>query len=216
MAEESLQRKGTIYKINLIGGKCYIGKTITPLEKRMGSHAYIALSEKPKETNNILPFLPPYRNFCGKDSSLCRLITEHKKASHIKSLSKREQRKWLKAELIRRTEVIDEITIYGSSNKRAPDPLTDRYDLNNPLAMLERKYIYDAWIENPRQLVNYNGLPFHSEMKFELFKVQNVSLEKLGNLAFLWELGRYQLLWDEFFYTDEQQLKWETGKPLVS
>lgn len=218
MADESEKSTGIIYKINLIGGKCYIGKTTKTLQERMAGHARLAVLKSPKTSNNLLPFLPPYRNFVGKNSSFYRLITDHKKALFIKSLSINEQILWLINELLRRTVVLEVIEANKVRRQPPQNELSNFYNFKDPLSRAERHHIYEAWIENPRQLVNYKGLPIHSAMQFELFDALNVSLEKLGNVAFSKHSNEYYLNWDyenELYAGDlseQQKHLWETER----
>jgi hypothetical protein len=90
-------------------------------------------------------------------------------------------------------------------------------DANKTLARLEQKYITDAWVENPRQLLNYDALPFHTGMRLELFKALNESIEKLGNCRYVHEAGGYFLSWGYEWgqLTDHQQNMLEQAKERI-
>ena len=215
-----MSKTGLIYKIRLLDDKLYIGRTSQSLDKRMYTHAYNATKEVKADGLVEMPFLPPYRNFQGKDSSIRRLVTNHKKANELKQLSMRDLRRWLVNELMRRTEVVEEVPIEQAARRAPVDPTKSFYNFSNPLARTERDYIYQAWVENPYQLVNYNGLPFHAEMKFELFNALNESMELMGNCGFSKDETKYYLMWDFGFEWDvedsnltaDQLKQWEDAR----
>lgn len=224
MDSESEHQTGIVYRIKLLGGKIYIGKTTQALLDRLYQHATEALSAKPKTyKDEYLPFIKPYQNYKGKGSSIRRLINEHRDAEQLRKLPLKEQREWLTQELLKRTEVLVEVKLGGNSRFRPSDPFQDNYDGSNPLDRAERLHINEAWIENPKQLLNYAGLPKHFEMRHELFKAMNESIERLGNCWWSPEGKQYCLSdkWElDFDYeggelTSEQQQLWDTTKQRV-
>ena len=212
--QEKQAEKGLIYKIKLLDNKIYIGRTTKSLEERLRQHVYQATSRKKRKRPTVeLPFVSPYRNYKGKDSSILRLITHSREAKRLKALPLREQRQWLRDELLKRTEIL-EVVDDCVSGKKFRDPVKDVVDRSNPLAVAERRHIENAWVEDPKQLLNYNSLPVHSEMKQHLFKAMNESIEILGNCGYSNETGKYYLLWDWEFVelTEEQQTTWDKVK----
>jgi len=211
MDKESDSKTGIIYKIKFLDKKIYIGKTTQSLEERLRQHVYQALSDKkPKRLAVELPFVPPYRNFKGKNSSIRRLLTHQKNSKELRALPIKDQRRWLIDELLRRTEILEVIPNYRPVKSRR-NPLTGNSDNSDRLAKAERKHIEAAWVKDPKQLLNYEGLPMHSKMKHELFKALNKSIENLGNCRFAHETGNYHLLWDWEFseLSDDQQAAWD-------
>jgi len=196
MESEEQSKTGVIYRINLPDNKIYIGRTTRPIEERLYQHAYEATSKKKQQHRDVeLPFISPYKNYKGKNSSIRRLESCHKKSIYLMNLPLRERRRWLTQELLKRTEILEEVELIGSSVGRVFETLSTGWNKGNPLAVAEHKYIQEAWIENPRQLLNYDALPFHSEMRFELFRTLNESIEKLGNFRYEYDKGRYCLSW---------------------
>jgi len=221
MDSESEHQTGIVYRIKLLGGKIYIGKTTQALSDRLYQHAKDALATKPiTYKDEFLPFIPPYQNYRGKNSSIRRLINEHRDTEQLRKLPLKKLREWLTQELIKRTVVLEEVKLGGNSSFRPSDPFQDSYDACNPLDRAERLHINKAWIENPKQLLNYVGLPKHFQMRHELFKAMNESIEKLGNCWWSWEGKQYCLSdkWElDFDYKDgeltsEQQQLWDTAK----
>jgi predicted GIY-YIG superfamily endonuclease len=221
MDSESEHQTGIVYRIKLLSGKIYIGKTTQALLDRLYQHATEALFAKPKTyKDEYLPFIPPYQNFRGKNSSIRRLINEHRDAEQLRKLPLKEQREWLTQELLKRTVVLVEVKLGGNIRFSPSDPFQDNYDGSNPLDRAERLHINEAWIENPKQLLNYAGLPKHFEMRHELFKAMNESIERLGNCWWSPEGKQYCLSdkWElDFDYeggelTPEQQKLWDTTR----
>jgi predicted GIY-YIG superfamily endonuclease len=218
MDSEAQQKTGLIYRINLPENKIYIGRTTYPIKKRLYSHASGATSKKKKLYKDVeLPFVAPYKNYKGKNSSILRLISNNKKASELYNLPQREIRRWLTDELLKRTEILEEVELIDGCSKLDSRPLTTREDTNHSLASLEQKYITAAWVENPRQLLNYDALPFHAKMRMEVFKAFNESIEKLGNCRYEHESGRYCLSWDYEWgqLTDHQEAMLEQARSSI-
>jgi hypothetical protein len=190
---------GCVYQINL-SGKIYIGNTITSLKKRIYNHVYQAVkgSKYSKWEDAIeVPFMKPYQNYQGKNSSIMRLLNNSTQKEKLKALPDKGMRKWLVKEVLKRTK-----TLRTVEYKLTGDHKRNKAQAKSILEDFELLYIKREWVKVPTKLLNYNGLPIHRNIPQRLRKAYLEDIEKSKLIKFDNDNG--------FYLTELGKIKAET------
>ena len=164
---------GVVYQIKLLK-KIYIGITMQKLENRIRSHCREALVGA-KYKGESLPFISPYENFKGKNSAIKRLFTTSKLHKEIRYLDSRKKNKHLFKLVMSRVTILRRVRCKAVFNEKLKKCEVDR----SYLEAVENRYIEKLWIDNPKQLLNYNKIPFLQRYSYLLKDTLEKELEKL-------------------------------------